>query len=223
SLPVAIAITPSSASARELSMRVIRACGYGECRIFPTSMPGTLRSSVYLPAPVVFPAASTMATGLPIMEKSVIFQSSTLRRSHSLLLSLDGGFDCLIHLVVSGAAAQVPAQCMTDFPLGRIRVARKQALHRHNESRSTVAALCSSPIAIRFLNCCQAAMLAHTFDRGDLLLLATGGQQRTGEHGHPIHKHCARAAGRIIAAALGAGEFQIFAQHIQKQFARLDG
>src|SRR5882762_4996939 len=32
-------------------------------------MPGTERSSVYLPAPVVLPAASTMAMGLPMMEK----------------------------------------------------------------------------------------------------------------------------------------------------------
>src|SRR5215469_5786485 len=31
-------------------------------------MPGTLRSSVYFPAPVVFPAASTMAMRLPIIE-----------------------------------------------------------------------------------------------------------------------------------------------------------
>src|SRR5882672_6270050 len=53
-------------------MRLIRAWGYGACRIFPTSMPGTLRSSVYLPAPVVLPAASTIAIGFPIIEKSVI-------------------------------------------------------------------------------------------------------------------------------------------------------
>src|SRR6266571_3687798 len=35
-------------------------------------MPGSVRSSVYLPAPVVLPAASTMAMGLPMMEKSGI-------------------------------------------------------------------------------------------------------------------------------------------------------
>src|SRR5579884_502477 len=34
-------------------------------------MPGTLRSSVYLPAPVVFSAASTIAVALPITEKSL--------------------------------------------------------------------------------------------------------------------------------------------------------
>src|ERR1039457_830502 len=56
-------------------MRLMRACGYGECRIFPTSIPGRLKSSVYLPAPVVLPAASTMAIDLPITENSLIADS----------------------------------------------------------------------------------------------------------------------------------------------------
>src|SRR5581483_491776 len=71
SVPTTTATTPSSASARLVSIRLIRACGYGECRIFPISIPGTLRSSVYLPAPVVLPAASIIATRLPIIEKSL--------------------------------------------------------------------------------------------------------------------------------------------------------
>src|SRR5580692_9928783 len=57
-------------------MRRMRACGCGECRILPMSMPGRLRSSVYLPAPVVFSAASTMAVRLPMIEKSVAGRSS---------------------------------------------------------------------------------------------------------------------------------------------------
>src|SRR5215831_12529456 len=35
-------------------------------------MPGRLRSSVYRPEPVVFSAASTMAVGLPMMERLVV-------------------------------------------------------------------------------------------------------------------------------------------------------
>src|SRR5215469_9643045 len=64
-----MATTPSTCSARVVSMFLRRACGYDEWRILPISMPGALRSSVYLPAPVVFSAASTIAVGLPIMEK----------------------------------------------------------------------------------------------------------------------------------------------------------
>src|SRR6185437_891291 len=71
--PVTTQITPSSASAFDASIFLIRACGYGECRILPVSIPGTDRSSVYLPWPVVLPAESTSATRFPIMEKSDIF------------------------------------------------------------------------------------------------------------------------------------------------------
>src|SRR3954468_14677295 len=72
STPVTTVTTPSSASARRESMCLMRACGYGECNILPISMPGTLRSSVYLPWPVVLPAESISAIGLPMMEKSLL-------------------------------------------------------------------------------------------------------------------------------------------------------
>src|SRR4051812_29802085 len=72
STPVTTVTTPSSPSARRESMCLMRACGYGECNILPISMPGTLRSSVYLPWPVVLPAESISAMGLPMMEKSDI-------------------------------------------------------------------------------------------------------------------------------------------------------
>src|SRR5262245_13460162 len=70
--PVTTAMTPSSCSARLVSMRRMRAWGCGECRILPTSMPGRTRSSVYLPAPVVLAAASTMGMARPMMEKLLI-------------------------------------------------------------------------------------------------------------------------------------------------------
>src|SRR5512141_665255 len=104
SAPVTTATTPERARAREVSIFVMRACGCGECRILPTSMPGTLRSSVYLPWPVVFSAASTKATGLPIV------QNSDISRRSSLLLGFNRRLDRLEHLHVAGTAAQVSAQ-----------------------------------------------------------------------------------------------------------------
>src|SRR5689334_523558 len=71
--PVTTHITPSTASAFDVSIFLIRACGYGECRILPVNIPGSDRSSAYLPCPVVLPAESTRATRLPMMEKSDIF------------------------------------------------------------------------------------------------------------------------------------------------------
>src|SRR5215471_17128903 len=79
------AMTPSSLSARLESTFLMRACGYGEWRTLPTSIPETRRSSVYLPAPVVFSAASTIAVGLPMMEKSLLMylQSLNIQSCHS--------------------------------------------------------------------------------------------------------------------------------------------
>src|SRR5215472_5029471 len=72
SWPVTTVTTPSISLACEVWIRLISACGYGECRIFPISIPGSDRSSAYLPWPVVLPAESTSATRLPMMEKSDI-------------------------------------------------------------------------------------------------------------------------------------------------------
>src|SRR6266542_2007132 len=84
------ATTPSNCSARVMSIRLMRACGWGEWRIFPISMLGSVRSSVYLPAPVVLPAASTMAMGLPMMERLV---TSLLR----WLVACDGQLSQIRH------------------------------------------------------------------------------------------------------------------------------
>src|SRR5689334_12111491 len=86
--PVTTATTPSSASAAEVSIFLIRAWGYGECRILPISIPGKVKSSAYLPWPVVLPAESTSATRFPMMEKSVMIfclESRAQRESHVLL------------------------------------------------------------------------------------------------------------------------------------------
>src|SRR5215470_412344 len=79
--PTTTVTTPSSASAREASMFLITACGYGECRILPISIPGTERSSVYFPCPVVLPAESTSAILLPMTENSLIAWSLPCRYS----------------------------------------------------------------------------------------------------------------------------------------------
>src|SRR5437879_2514407 len=115
SLPTATAITPSHSSARLVSIPLMRACGYGECKIFPISIPATLRSSVYLPAPVVFPAASIIAVDLPIMEKSLI----------AVVVSRDCPLGCnrraygLVHLAIAGTATKIAAEGGADISLRR--------------------------------------------------------------------------------------------------------
>src|SRR5215472_15525806 len=125
-------------------MLLIRACGYGECRILPISMPGTLRSSVYLPTPVVFSAASIMAVGLPMMEKSIMDRCIHLHRSAGILPAVRRasrppigpprrrryafcryhGSNGFIHLVIASAAAEIAAQSRAHIVFGWIGIFR---------------------------------------------------------------------------------------------------
>src|SRR5215469_18959852 len=239
SRPVMTAMTPSSCSARLGSMRLMWAWGCGECRILPTSMPGSERSSVYFPAPVVLAAASTIGIERPMMEKLVIrrdggattnlywcdgdfrVRHTTGRRSfhrrHSLLLGFNRSFDGLVHLRVSGTAAQIAAQGFADFVVGGAGIGRQQLLHRHHEAGGAETALCPSPVAVGFLDCCKCAVLGDAFNRRDLLAFATGSQQRAGEHGRSVDEDGARAAGGIIASALGAGKFELTSQRVEQE------
>src|SRR5689334_624382 len=174
--PVTTATTPSRAWAREVSILLIRACGYGECRILPISMPGSERSSAYLPEPVVFSAASIMATDLPMVEKvgrwsldissqfpvvssRLIRQSSPCGAALTLhigdlqatLLGVNCSFDGLVHLRVSGTAAEIARQRAADVFISGLRIFRKQMFHGHDEAGRAVSALCPAPVAVSFL------------------------------------------------------------------------
>src|ERR1041385_8500988 len=136
-------------------------------------MPGTLRSSVYLPAPVVFSAASTMAVGLPMIENSALM----VRQCEAFSLCLDRRTDRGVHLVVARATAQIAAQSRAQFCFRRIWVLRQERLDGHDETRRAISALCTAPVSISFLNCRQAPVLRHALYGCDLLSLTTRGQQ----------------------------------------------
>src|SRR5579872_734996 len=168
SYPVRTHTTPSKASALRASMRFTMACGCGECRILPISMPGTERSSVYFPLPVVLPAESISATDLPITENSLMnFLLGFCMRVSSRLLRLNRSLDCQIHLVVAGTAAEITTQRPADFVVGRFRISLQQGSYRDHEARRTVSALRSAPLAVCFLNCSQSAMFGDAFDGSD--------------------------------------------------------
>src|SRR5437879_9076767 len=98
------------------------------------------------------------------------------------LLRLNCSFDCLIHLAVSGAAAQISAESAANFVFRRLRILGQQMLYRHDESRRAEATLRTARVAISFLNRGQTAMLADTLDGGHLPPFATGRQHRAREH-----------------------------------------
>src|ERR1700722_5660477 len=89
----------------------MRAWGYGECRILPISIPGTVRSSVYLPPPVVFSAASIIAVGFPMMLKLLCILGTRYSRL---------GSDCR-----SAAIAERIAAYIWLYPVQRQRLLLK--------------------------------------------------------------------------------------------------
>jgi len=138
------------------------------------------------------------------------------------MLGHDGRFNRLIHLVVSGASAQVPAQCASNLFVRWIGIHREQVFDRHDEARRAETALCTSPIAVSFLDRGQAAVFTHAFDGRDLLPFATGREHGAGKHRDAIHLHGARSAGRVVTATLGASKLQVQTQSVQQKRAGLE-
>src|SRR5437879_1060055 len=104
------------------------------------------------------------------------------------LLRLNCSFDCLIHLAVSGAAAQISAESAANFVFRRFWILGQQMLYRHDESRSAESTLRAAPVAIAFLNRGHTAMTADPFDRGNILPLATGRKHREREYGYDVEQ-----------------------------------
>src|SRR3990172_4577451 len=99
--------TPSMLSAADRSTPLIRACAYGLRTTAIHSIPGAVRSSVYLAAPVRNSGSSLRRTGCPT-NFSVVAISTPLHPHAAPLLGGGGGgrHDVLI----AGAAAQVALQ-----------------------------------------------------------------------------------------------------------------
>jgi len=133
------------------------------------------------------------------------------------VLGLNCGFNCLIHLAIARAAAQVAAQGVADFGIGGMGICGKQMLYRHHEAGGAETALRASPVTVSFLDSGQSAVLADTFDRGDLLAFAACCQHSAGKGRHAINQNSAGATGGIITSALGAGELQVLAERIEQQ------
>src|SRR5712675_1107304 len=85
-------------------------------------MPGRLRSSVYLPAPVVLPAASIIAVGLPMMEKSLIlYVSFRAKRGICFLPVAQHYFAAAIPCFSAAIAARI-ASYIWLYPVQRHRL-----------------------------------------------------------------------------------------------------
>src|SRR5436190_14511075 len=205
SLPVRTRWTPLWALALSTFTASIRAWGCGERRSFMCSMRGSTMSSAKRVAPVTLARPSTRRRGLPTM-----FITHPQRTFG----------DRFLDLLVAGAAAQISRDRFLDALARRARLARKQRLRRHQDARRAVAALRRAEVGKGRLQRIELGAAAETFDGVDRLAFALERKHQAGELGFAIDEHCAGAALAELAAVLGAGEAEVFAQHLEQRLVR---
>src|SRR6266852_3057117 len=137
---VTTAFTPGSASALEVSIETMRACGYGLRSTRPMSWPGRLKSAPKRARPVTLSTPSgrmvrvpTYVCEFPFVIVSAMGLSLSHRRGRVHHRAND--------LVVPRAPAEVAGEPVTDLGLRRVGRPLEQCLAGHQEARGADAAL----------------------------------------------------------------------------------
>jgi hypothetical protein len=116
---------------------------------------------------------------------------------------------------VSATAADVAGHGFTDLLIGFGMTFVDQADCRTDLPGSAVATLESVVFDKCRLHRMELACRRQTFDGGDLIVLVHDGQRETGIDALAVDKDGAGAALAVIAALLGSGEADVFAQGIE--------
>src|SRR5689334_14370973 len=121
-------------------------------------------------------------------------------------------------VVVPGAAADVAFQLVPD---GRLVEVAAMAMHnidrRHDHARGAVTALQAVIVAERRLHRVQFVAFCDALDGGDVRARGLAGQHSAGLYGTAIDMDDAGAALAGVAADMGAGQVQIFAQEMDEK------
>src|SRR3984893_6446992 len=208
SSPVSTASTPGSARARVVSTRRIRACGWGLRRIRPKSILGSARSSANLVCPLTLAKASGFVSDLP----------TTVSSSATALLSRRGQLDRLEDLQVAGAAAEHARERLLDRVACWLRVAIEQRPGGEQHRRRAVPALRGAQLGKSDLEGMRLTAARHAFNSGELATLELERHRQAGEERPAIDEDGTGAALAQLAAVLGAGESQVFAQDFEQRF-----
>ena len=135
------------------------------------------------------------------------------RRSGKLLRRLDD-------LHVAGAAAEVARQGDADGLASGMRLARKQRGERDDESGCAEAALDGARLDEGALHVGEVVVAGDPFDGRHRPLADVGGERQAGAGELAVQQHRAGAADAMIAAALGAGQAELGAQHLEQRRRR---
>src|SRR3989442_12569875 len=208
SSPVRAASTPGSARARVVSTRTILACGCGLRRILPKSILGSARSSANLVCPLTLAKASGLVSDLP----------TTARSSITALASRGREFDGLEDLEVTGAATEYAGKRILDRVSGWVGVPVEQRPGGEQHRRRAIPALRGAQFGKRDLEGMQLTPVRHPFHRGDLASLEVERHGQAGQVRPAIDEHATGGALAQLAAVLGPGQSQVFAQDLQQCF-----
>jgi hypothetical protein len=153
---------------------------------------------------------------------------AAVRCSRGLLefnaVDLVGGvLDCLDDVLVAGAAADIARDPYPDLFFRRPWVFLEQPLRADDHAGRAEAALQAVHHAETFLQRRQRTVgIRHALDRDDFRALGLHRKHGAALHRHAVEIDGAGAAMGGLAADMGAGEREIFAQEMHQQRTRFD-
>src|SRR6266849_2101212 len=187
---VITALTPGSASALEVSIDTMRACGCGLRSTRPMSWPGRLKSAPKRARPVTLSAPSGRMVRVPTYVCEfpfVIVSAMGLSLSHRR-----GGVHHRAHdLVVPRAPAEVAGEPVAHLDLRRVGRPLEQGLARHQEARRADAALERGVLQEPLLERVEGLSLSHALDGFDLASAHLAAQHETGADQPPLQHDAA--------------------------------
>src|SRR4029079_10424651 len=201
---------PGAFCAAVKSMETTRACGWGDRRIRPCSMPGRLMSYGYFARPVAFTGPSTRCIRVPMSVgcsghgyfsflagcAGVLTSGTCSATGHPLRRQ-----DRFEHAGVGAAPADVAREACLRLLGCRLRVLLEQRHGRDDEARRAEAAHEAVGLAQGLLHRMQHRPLSEALDRADRTALHLDGQMRAGVDRPAVGHHRARAAGSAVADA----------------------
>ena len=110
--------------------------------------------------------------------------------------------------------------CLMSSSLGPIG-SLSSASRAHDLAAGAIAALVAVVLHKGRLHGVQIVRLSQAFDGRDLVALVHYGERKTAVHAPPVDVHGACAALAMVAALLGAGQVQAFAQRVEQGGARI--
>src|SRR5688572_26109807 len=155
------------------------------------SMPGSLKSSVYLPRPVMSEGSSRRL----IEEPMIPGMDST-----PFLAGAGDGFYGFDDVVVPGAAAKVALQALANLLLRRVRIVGEEPDRGEDHPRCAVTALQTVVVPERLLQRMELAVGRQTLDRRHRASFGLERELRARLDRQAIDQHGARAAQARLAA-----------------------